>query len=120
LLIILRQQPLSRAEIAAVAAVVARLAAQGDPLAAQLSAAVAADLAALTLHSARSLFAPAERFDVVVAGGLTNAGDLVLGPVRQRIAHEFPRAAFTVGAEAPAVALGRLAQVTVQSGNAKP
>jgi len=112
------QQPLSRAEIAAVAAVVARLAAQGDPLAAQLTAAVAADLAALTLYTARSLFAPAERFDVVVAGGLTNAGELVLGPVRQRIAHEFPRAAFAVGTEAPAVALGHLAQYDQQTRHA--
>ena len=112
------QQPLSRAEIAAVAAVVARLAAQGDPLAAQLTAAVAADLAALTLYTAHSLFAPAERFDVVVAGGLTNAGELVLGPVRQRIAQEFPKAAFAVGTEAPAVALGRLAQYDQQTRHA--
>ena len=108
------QQPLSRAEIAAVAALVTRLASHGDPLAAQLTAAVAADLATLTLYTARSLFAPAERFDVVVAGGLTNAGELVLGPVRQRIAQEFPKAAFAVGTEAPAVALGRLAQYDQQ------
>ncbi len=103
-------KPLSRAEIAALAPVVARLAAQDDPLAAQLTAQAAADLAALALHAARSLFQPDEHFDVVVAGGLTNAGDRMLGPMRQRLAQEFPRALFTVGTEAPAVALGRLAQ----------
>ncbi len=103
-------KPLTRAEIAALASVVTQLAAQGDPLAAQLTAQVAADLAALALHAARSLFQPDEHFDAVVAGGLTDAGDSMLDPMRQRLAHEFSRAVFTVGTEAPAVALGRLAQ----------
>lgn len=102
-------KPLSRAEIAGFSPVVTRLAAQGDPLAAQLTAQVAADLAALTLHAARSLFQLDERFDVVIAGGLTNAGDLILDPVRQRLVAEYSNAAFIMGAEAPAVALGRLA-----------
>jgi glucosamine kinase len=103
-------KPLTRAEIAALAPVVTRLAAAGDPLAAQLVAQIAADLAALTLHAARSSFESNERFDVVVAGGLTKAGDLLLRPVRQRLAQEFSGATFAVGIEAPAVALGRLAQ----------
>lgn len=109
------QKPLSRAEIAGLATVVTRLAGQGDPLAVQLTAAVSADLAALTLHAARSLFSPGERFDVVVAGGLTNAGELLLAPLRQGLAQEFPQAIFAVGTEAPAVALGRLAQYDQQT-----
>lgn len=103
------QQLLSRAEIAALAVIVTRLANQGDPLAAQLTSATVADLAALAMHATRSLFAATERFDVVIAGGLTNAGNLVLGPIRQRFAQEFCNAVVAVGDEAPAVALGRLA-----------
>jgi N-acetylglucosamine kinase-like BadF-type ATPase len=102
-------KPLTRAEIAALAAVVTGLAAQGDPLAARLTAEAAADLTALALHAARRLFRPEEPFDVAVAGGLTNAGELLLGPFRQGFAQEFPRAILHIGAEPPAVALGRLA-----------
>ncbi len=105
-------KPLTRAEIAALAPLVTRLAAEGDPLAIRLAAQAAADLAALALHAAHSLFGPKERFDVVVAGGLTKAGDLLLGPLRERLAQEFPLGAFAVGTEAPAVALGRLALAT--------
>ncbi len=106
-------KPLTRPEIAALASLVGWLAAAGDALAVQLVAQVAADLAALALHAARSLFAAAERFDVVVAGGLTAAGDPILGPIRQRLAQEFPCATLAVGTEAPAVALGRLALARV-------
>lgn len=102
-------KPLSRPEIGALAPLVARLAAEGDALAAKLTAQTAADLAALGLHAARSSFDATERFDVVVAGGLAKSGDLLLGPLREQLAREFPQAVFTVGSEAPAVALGRLA-----------
>ncbi len=101
--------PLGRAEVARIAPVVTALAAAGDPLAVRLTAQVAADLADLALHAARRLFQPDEVFAVAVAGGLTNAGDLLLAPLAERLAAEFPHAAFHVGREAPAVALGRLA-----------
>jgi hypothetical protein len=55
------------------------------------------------------LFDPAETFDVVVAGGLTNAGDLVLGPLRSQMAQAFPNAVIKIGVDEPAAALGRLA-----------
>jgi hypothetical protein len=45
----------------------------------------------------------------VAAGGLCNAGDMVLKPLRDGLEREFPQASFQVGREAPAVALGRLA-----------
>jgi N-acetylglucosamine kinase-like BadF-type ATPase len=90
------------------------LAQQGDLLALRITAKVSADLKALALHAARSLFIPAETFDLVLAGGLANAGELVLAPLRQGLAQEFPRAVFHIGNEAPAVALGRLALYDLQ------
>ena len=106
--------PLSRAEIANLAVLVTRLAGQHDPLALRLTGKVAGDLASLALAAARRLFSPGEAFDVVLAGGLANAGDLILGPVRQRLADEFPQASFQLGQAAPAVALGRLALHVLQ------
>ncbi len=103
------QKPLTRTEIARLAVVVTELAARDDPLAVRLTAKVAADLASLALHAARRLFQPAEAFDMALAGGLLNAGDLLLGPLRRRLRAEFPNAALHLGREAPAVALGRLA-----------
>jgi len=107
-------QPLSRAEIAALARLVTRLAAQGDPLATRLTGKVANDLAELALNAARRLFVPGEALDVVLAGGLLNAGELMLGPLRQQLLAEFPQARPRVGDEAPAVALGRLALYDLQ------
>jgi N-acetylglucosamine kinase-like BadF-type ATPase len=101
--------PLSRTQVAQLAPLVTALAADGDALARDLTLQAAADLADLALHAARRLFSPGEAFPVVVAGGLTNAGDLLLGPLANRLRAEFPQAALHVGREAPAVALGRLA-----------
>ena len=103
------QKPLSRAEIAGLAVVVTRLAAQNDPLAACITAKAAGDLAALALHAARQLFRPEEAFEMVIAGGLVKAGDLILSPLREGLAQEFPKATWKIGSEQPAVALGRLA-----------
>ena len=58
------------------------------------------------MHVVRRLFDAAETFDVVVAGGLTNAGDLILGPLRSQMAQEFPNAVIT-GVDEPAAALAR-------------
>jgi N-acetylglucosamine kinase-like BadF-type ATPase len=103
------QKPLSRAEIAGLAPVITRLAAQGDALAARLTAETAGDLAELTRHACWRLFGPEEAFDLVVAGGLVNAGELILAPLRLMLRRDFPLARFQVGSEQPAVALGRLA-----------
>ena len=103
------RQPLSRTEIASVAPVVTALAAQGDPLARRITEKAAGDLANLARHAARRLFQPGETFDVVLAGGVLNAGGIILGPVIERLGAEFPNAVVGVGREAPAVALGRLA-----------
>jgi len=103
------QKPLSRAEIAALASVVTHLAAEGDEPALRIVAKVSGDLATLALHAARQLFRAEESFDVAAAGGLLNAGEMILNPLRAGLAREFPHARLVVGTEEPAVALGRLA-----------
>jgi N-acetylglucosamine kinase-like BadF-type ATPase len=103
------QKPLSRNEIARVALVVMELAEQNDPVALQIAQKVSRDLAALALHAVRQLFDQCDAFDVVIAGGLTHAGDLIVGPLQGGLSQEFPHSNFQIGTEDPAAALGRLA-----------
>ena len=102
-------KPLTRAEIAGLAVTVTRLAAEGDTVARQIVDIVAGDLMALVLHAARSSFGAQESFPVAAAGGLFNAGEMILGPLRSGLAREFPNARLILGKEAPAAALARLA-----------
>jgi glucosamine kinase len=102
------QPPLSRAEIAGLAPLATGLAAEGDEVALQIVQKVAADLAGLALHVAHGLFEPEEAFDVAAAGGLFNAGTLILDPLKQRLAEAFPGARLRLATEEPAVALGHL------------
>jgi N-acetylglucosamine kinase-like BadF-type ATPase len=102
------QPPLSRAEVAGLAPIATRLAAEGDEVALAIVQRVVADLAELALHAARSLFQKDERFDVAATGGLLNAGVLVTAPLAARLVDAFPCAQLRVGTEEPAVALGRL------------
>jgi N-acetylglucosamine kinase-like BadF-type ATPase len=113
------QKPLSRAEIAATAPLVTHLADQGDLMALQITAKIASDLAALVLSAAGRLFGSDERFDVVMAGGMVNAGEVVLAPLRQKLLKVFPHLVFRTGSEAPAVSLGRLALVTLHEVHGK-
>jgi N-acetylglucosamine kinase-like BadF-type ATPase len=101
--------PISRAEIAALAVLVTRLAAEGDLVALQITEEAAADITSLALYPARVLFESQEGFDVAGGGGLFNAGELIVAPLREGFAREFPHARLTIGKEDPAVALGRLA-----------
>lgn len=101
--------PISRAEIAGLAVLVSRLAGDGDLVALRIMNKVANDLAELALHAARVLFLPHETFAVAAAGGLLNAGEMILAPLRLKLADEFPNAQLIVGKEEPAVALGRFA-----------
>jgi hypothetical protein len=50
---------------------------------------------------------------VVVAGGLTHAGDLILGPLKEGLEQEFPYSKFHIGMEDPAAALGNLARYMI-------
>ena len=69
----------------------------------------------LALFAARSLFAPHEAFDVALAGGLFNAGSLMIDPLAQRMAAAYPHARLHLGTEEPAIALGRLRLHTLQT-----
>lgn len=109
------QKPLSRAEIAALAVLVTRLAAEGDGVACRIMDKVANDLAALALHAARRLFHPDESFPVAAAGGLFNAGEIIWKPLQDGLAREFPHATLAPGAAEPSVALGRLAIYDLQN-----
>lgn len=112
-------KPLTRSEIAGLAPLVTRLAWEGDHVAARITGEVAEDLAALMMHAARRLFSPGELFDVVIAGGMVNAGSLLLEPLSHHLSGEFPRAVLKIGEELPAVALGRLAlfHLSLQEGS---
>ncbi|MDF1512985.1 MAG: BadF/BadG/BcrA/BcrD ATPase family protein, partial [Anaerolineae bacterium] len=101
--------PISRAEIAGLAVLVSRLAGEGDLCALRIMEKAANDLANLALHAARAIFLPHETFVVAAAGGLLNAGELILAPLQQKLADEFPHARLIVGKEEPAVALGLFA-----------
>ena len=116
------QKPLSRADIAGLAPIGTRLAEQGDPVALQIVQQVASDLAGLALFAAQHLFGSQEAFDVVAAGGLLNAGALVLDPLTHRLAEAFPLSRLLIGREVPAVALGRLVLYdrTPMQGNGRP
>ena len=103
------RNPISRPKIAQLAVLVTGLAAEGDLVALRIIRKVADDLANLALFAVRSLFETHETFDVAAAGGLLNAGDLILAPLKQTLTTEFPRARFVIGKEEPAVALGRFA-----------
>jgi N-acetylglucosamine kinase-like BadF-type ATPase len=102
------RKPLSRTEIAGLAPVVTGLAGEADLAAAGIVRKVAGDLAILALHAARCLFQPEETFDLVAAGGLFNAGEMVRQPLRQGLQAEFPLARLKLGDENPALALGKM------------
>ena len=102
------QPPMTRAEVAGLAPLATRLAADGDKVALQIVQRVAADLAELVLHATTHLFEADERFDVAAAGGLFSAGALVVDPLKSRLTEAFPRARLRLGTEEPAIALGRL------------
>jgi glucosamine kinase len=101
---------LTRAEIAALAPLATRLASEGDAIASRLVAKAAADLSGLALHAAHTMFSPDERFDLVAAGGLINAGEMILGPLRAAFARDFPQVELRIGSEDPAIAVANLAR----------
>lgn len=102
------QKPLTRAEIGGLAPITTQLAREGDAVALEIVERVALDLADLTLFAAQRLFAPQETFDVAAAGGLFNAGALIVEALAQRLSGAFPRARLVIGVEEPAIALGHL------------
>lgn len=58
---------------------------------------------------ARRLFTPEEVFPVVLGGGVFQAGEWVIAPLRERVLAEYPRAQIILPDVSPAVGLARLA-----------
>jgi N-acetylglucosamine kinase-like BadF-type ATPase len=112
-------KPLSRSDIAGLAPLVVRLSEEGDLAAKRIIAKVADDLASLAVNAARLLFAPRERFNLAAGGGLLNAGECVVGPLRERLSAEFPAAVLLMASQDPAEALGRLALSRLKPGLVK-
>ncbi len=102
-------RPLSRRDIAGLAPLVTGLAGEDDQAATRIITKVSSDLASLALHAARSLFTPQESFDLAAGGGLLNAGEMMIKPLREKLRLEFPSAGFHLAQQDPAEALGRLA-----------
>jgi N-acetylglucosamine kinase-like BadF-type ATPase len=102
-------KPLNRSDIAGLAPLVTRLASQGDPAAQVIVSKVASDLANLAIHTANRLFSYPETFDLAAGGGLLNAGEMVIAPLRQLLNQRFPQAVLRLADQDPAEALGRLA-----------
>ncbi len=102
--------PLTRAEIASLSPIVVNLAREGDPACMALVTRVGEDLAALALFCARQLFSAEDQFQLVVAGGMTNAGDLLLAHMREGFARAFPAVRMQIGNQDPAESLAGLAR----------
>lgn len=58
---------------------------------------------------ARKLFTPEEIFPVVLGGGVFQAGEWVIAPLRERVLAEYPKAQIILPDVSPAVGLARLA-----------
>jgi N-acetylglucosamine kinase-like BadF-type ATPase len=110
-------KPLSRHDIAGLAPLVTRLAGEGDLAAKRIVAKVVNDLASLALHAARHMFRPQESFDFAIGGGLLNAGEMIVAPLREGMAAEFPAIDFHLALEDPAEAVGKLALDKFNPGN---
>jgi len=79
-------------EISGLSRVVASAAEAGDAVARDILSAAGTGLGEDAAFIAGQLFRPEDEFDVVLAGGVFNAGDLVVQPLKERLLAEFPRA----------------------------
>jgi N-acetylglucosamine kinase-like BadF-type ATPase len=110
-------KPLSRHDIAGLAPVVTRLAMEGDQAARRIVTKVVNELLGLALHTARYLFSPQECFDFVIGGGLLNAGEMIIAPLREGMVVEFPAIVFHLALEDSAEAVGKMALDKFYTGN---
>ncbi len=84
---------LTRHQLAALAPLVTRCAADGDAVARQVLVEAGQDLAALALTLLRQCAAADEAYPVAYTGGVWTAGEFVLGPFRERVLAAYPRVA---------------------------
>lgn len=108
---------LPRHVLAGFAVRVSRAADAGDRVARRILREAGETLGDDLLVVARKLFTSEEVFPVVLGGGVFQAGEWVIAPLRQRVLAEFPRAHIILPDVSPAVGLARLALKEVMSGS---
>ena len=98
------QQPL----IAGFAARVAEVASAGDEAAIEIITEAGRTLGDLAAFVAGRVFQADDEFPVVMAGGVFNAGDLLIDSFKSVVAPQFPRASFIVARMSPGEAVARI------------
>ncbi|MDH7601649.1 MAG: BadF/BadG/BcrA/BcrD ATPase family protein [Armatimonadota bacterium] len=109
------EQPL----IAGFAARVAECARQGDEAALEILRYAGTALGELAAFVAGRIFDRADRFPVVLAGGVFNAGDLVVEPLRAVVSAQFPGADYAAARMNPGEAAARVTLKLVESRGGK-
>lgn len=100
---------LPRHVLAGFAVRVSRAADAGDRVAQRILREAGETLGDDVLVVARRLFTPEEAFPVVLGGGVFQAGEWVIAPLRERVLAEYPKAQIILPDVSPAVGLARLA-----------
>lgn len=102
------------ARIAGFARVVIEAARAGDRVAREILSDAARELASLVTTTIRQLEMQHESFRVAYVGGVFEAGELILAPLRQAIKTIAPHATLAPPALAPAVAAARMARAQLK------
>jgi|YNPNPStandDraft_1061719.scaffolds.fasta_scaffold37224_2 N-acetylglucosamine kinase-like BadF-type ATPase len=102
--------PTARPDVAGFAPVVMQAAVEGDAAAQAIARHAARELSWGVLVVARRLYCPQESFQVVLAGGVFKAGEVLIAPFREAVVAEFPHAQICPARFRPAEALARLAR----------
>lgn len=101
---------LPREQLAGFAAEVSGAAKDGDQAALEIIQYAADSLAADALFLTRKLFSAGHAFPVVLSGGVFNAGDLIVNPIRDTILRHFPNATVLRTEVPPVVGAARIAR----------
>jgi len=102
-------QPQGRSAIAALAAVVDRARAEGDPVAIDIMTRAADELALAAASVIKRLDMRGEQFPILLAGGMLRESTWLASEVSRRMAEVAPRSAVALLTEEPAVGAVRLA-----------
>lgn len=100
----------SRVKLAGFAVEVAGAAAEDDAAACAILHAAGESLGADALFVASKLFKTDDEFPVVLSGGVFNAGELVITPIREAFAARFPNAVVMRTQVSPATGAARIAK----------
>lgn len=103
------RENLPRHVLAGFAVRVSHAADKGDRVAQRILREAGETLGNDVLVVARKLFTSEEAFPVVLGGGVFQAGEWVIAPLRERVLAEFPQARIILPDVSPAVGLARLA-----------